>query len=69
MALNREKFTSQAKLYLDTWENPPAASHRDGSYVNRFVEAARASPYIAGHAAAFRCPPVLFARIVRRLFK
>lgn len=69
MALNAAKIAREAGRYLYAFEHPPAATHADGAYVNKFVEAARASPYTAGHAAALRLPPVLYARIVRRLFK
>lgn len=69
MSLNKRKMYDQARLYLDTWNHPPAASHPDGAGVNRYVEAARASPYTAGRAAYFRCPPVLFAKMLKLIFK
>jgi hypothetical protein len=68
MALNRDKMADQARLYLATWTAPPAATHAGADRVNRYVEAARASPYTAGHAAAFHLPPVLYARIILKLF-
>jgi hypothetical protein len=68
MAFNRDKMVDQARLYLDTWNAPPAATHAGADRVNRYVEAARASPYTAGHAAAFCLPPVTYARMILKLF-
>lgn len=49
MAFNGGKLFREATVYYKTWFNPPAASHKDGEWTNRYVEAMRASPYWGGH--------------------
>ena len=62
--LNWGKTVDQARLYLKTFKNPPAATHESGKGVNRYVEAARASAYTVGHASYLRLPAPFYARAV-----
>lgn len=56
MALNADKLVEEFGEYFWTWRFPPPATHKGGTWVNRFVEASRVSPYAAGHIDAFVWP-------------
>lgn len=64
MALNMEKMTSEFKEYFKCLVNPPKASHEDGIWMNRFVEAARLSPYASGHIDAVVFPLIFIVSIL-----
>lgn len=60
MTFNADKLSTEFRLFFQEWREPmPGPTHRGGSWVNRFVEAARESPYAIGHVDAFLWP--LFA--------
>ena len=60
--LSVEKLIDEAREYWRVWIDPPKESHQGGGWVNRWVEATRASPYWSGHVDAFVHP--LFAILV-----
>lgn len=60
MALNIEKYQREWLRWKEAWVlGDDTATHEGGSWPNRWVEAARVSPYIAGHLEAVIWPIVL----------
>jgi len=64
MALNLKKMIEEIGEYVYTWRYPPPATHKGGSYVNRYVEASRVSPYAAGHIDAFVWPLFVIETVI-----
>jgi hypothetical protein len=57
VALNLEKLSREWRRYRTAWlRGDNTATHVSGRWVNRWVESARASAYIAGHLEAFLYP-------------
>ena len=68
MALNQEKLESEYKKWLKAWRSgEDTETHAGGGWTNRWVEAARASAYAAGHIDAILYPLLLVAVIVLAL--
>lgn len=49
VATTVKKYREEGGKFFATFWNPPPATHFFGRLPNRFVEASRVSPYIAGH--------------------
>jgi len=62
--LNAHKLIEEAGEYWHVWRYPPLATHLGGSWVNRWVESARASAYWIGHVDAVVHPAFVFLVVV-----